>query len=144
MKVSNRVSEQSTYYKTNIYYKMKLTFWIKLMTQVVIESRSQTGLILTEWFPKRSLSHNVQVSLLTVFRGLVSAGMIFRGLSLLAVVLGVLSLLTVKPSYISSVMTRWDHRSCCSETQPRGWQRRSIRVKSVLKMYSIVSRWIFL
>ena len=37
------MSEQMTYYKRNMYYNMKLTFLIKLMTQVVIESKSQTG-----------------------------------------------------------------------------------------------------
>ena len=42
--ISKLVSEQMTYYKTNIYYKMKLTFLIKLMTQVVIESRPHAGL----------------------------------------------------------------------------------------------------
>ena len=44
LKESKLVPEQMTYYKTNIYYKMELTFLIKLMTQMVIDSRSQTGL----------------------------------------------------------------------------------------------------
>ena len=79
----------------NIYFSLdswKLNFWLavsKIFRTLAIESW------INEWCPKGSLSHNVQVSLLTVFCGFVSAGMIFRGLSLLAVVLGVLSLVTV-------------------------------------------------
>ena len=44
LKISKFVPQQMTYYKTNIYYKMELTVLIKLMTQIVTDSRSQTGL----------------------------------------------------------------------------------------------------
>ena len=67
LKISkNCVSEQITYHKTNIYYKMKLTFLIKLMTQVVTKSRSQTGLyLLTKWCLKESCPESVQVMFLS-------------------------------------------------------------------------------